>query len=144
MIDRRSDDRARRRRAAPLLVAIGLIVVACASGPTASSAVSSVRVSGHVLAGPTCPVERNPPDPACAPRPVADATVQIIDTTTGATVAEAVTDGDGAYTVDVPPGSYRLGGASGLPGISPPEPVPFVAVEGVPVTVDLEVDTGIR
>ena len=144
MTDRRSDDRGRPRPAALLLVAIVLVVIGCSPGPTASSAGVLVRVSGHVLSGPTCPVERNPPDPACAPRPVADATVRIIDTTTGATVAEAATDADGAYVVDVPPGSYRLEGTSGMPGIGPPAPVPFVAAEGVPVTVDLPVDTGIR
>ena len=143
MIGRRPDDGASRRRAL-LLVAIVLLVVACAPGPTAPPAGSQVHVSGHVVAGPTCPVERIPPDPACAPRPVADATVRIIGTTTGAMVVEAVTDADGAYAVEVPPGSYRLEGGAGMPGIGPPAPVPFTAVEGVPMTVDLPVDTGIR
>jgi hypothetical protein len=84
-----------------------------------------------------------PPDPACAPRPVADATLRIVDAATGALVADATTDADGAFAADVPPGSYRLEGGAGLPGIGPPQPVAFEAV-GPAVTVDLLVDTGIR
>jgi hypothetical protein len=91
-----------------------------------------------------CPVERIPPDPACAPRPVAVATLRIIGTTTGAVIVEVVTDADGAYAVQVPPGSYLLEGVAGMPGMGPPVPVPFTAVDGVPMTVDLPVDTGIR
>jgi hypothetical protein len=136
------------RALAVILVVVA--VAACApagSGSTASPAPpTTVRVTGHVTAGPTCPVERNPPDPSCAPRPVTGAEVRVVrDDAAGAVIAQAMTDATGAYTLDVPPGSYRLEGGAGMPGIAAPQPVPFTAAPGSALmTVDLPVDTGIR
>ena len=54
--------------------------------PTATSAAPPSNVVtatggpgiiGTATAGPVCPVERYPPDPACAPRPVAGATITV-------------------------------------------------------------------
>lgn len=42
-----------------------------APATTSPAAPPDGTVLGQVLLGPTCPVERNPPDPACAPRPYA-------------------------------------------------------------------------
>ena len=58
-----------------------------------------------MTAGPVCPVERNPPDPSCAPRPVAGATIVIRDGL-GGQVAAAVSGADGAFFVAVGAGDY--------------------------------------
>jgi hypothetical protein len=101
-------------------------------------------VSGRATAGPTCPVERNPPDPACAPRPVAGALLVIQDRA-GAEVARVTTGKDGRFSVALAPGAYRLvpqavGGFMGTAG-----PILF-QVEAGQATPPLEVsyDTGIR
>ena len=98
-------------------------------------------IGGIALAGPVCPVER-PGDPACAPRPVAGATVVIRDAA-GNEAATATTGGDGRYEVGLPPGRYTVEGlpVEGLMGN--PAPVEVEVGEGF-VTVDLPYDTGIR
>jgi hypothetical protein len=57
------------------------------------------------VAGPTCPVETIPPDPACAPRPVPDTLIDITDGT-GRQVARQSTDGTGTSFFELPPGVY--------------------------------------
>jgi hypothetical protein len=144
VIVRRSGALGQRRSIAVVVVLAAILLAACGQG-SATPSVALIPVSGQVLAGPTCPVERDPPDPACAPRPVQGARLHIVSATTGAVVAEVTTDAAGTYAAVVPPGAYRLEGVDGMPGFAPPEPVPFEAVDGAgPLTVDLEVDTGIR
>jgi hypothetical protein len=74
--------------------------------PTAS-AVAHAGVTGHLTAGPTCPVETVPPNSACAPRPVAGATVIATDAA-GHEVARAASTAEGYYVLDVAPGRYTL------------------------------------
>ena len=101
-------------------------------------------VSGVVTAGPTCPVERYPPDPNCAERPVAGAELVIVDSD-GNEVARATSGEDGTFTIRLAPGSYRLvpQPVEGLMGTA--QPVDFMVEVGQPVT-DLQIsyDTGIR
>lgn len=100
---------------------------------------------GVALAGPVCPVERIPPDPACAPRPVAGATIAVLDSS-GRTVATMVTAADGTYLVAVPAGSVRIAPAQVAGMMRPPAPVDAVvpAGPGAWLQVDLDYDTGIR
>ena len=51
------------------------------------------------MAGPVCPVESDPPDPSCAPRPVAGAPV-VVTPADGSdnVVAQGETDADGRLT----------------------------------------------
>jgi hypothetical protein len=100
------------------------------------------NVSGKVVAGPTCPVESSPPDPRCAPRPVAGATLLIQDLE-GRTVTTAVSDASGAFSLTLPPGDYMLVAqpVAGLMGTAPP--LSF-SVAGSPVELAVEYDTGIR
>jgi hypothetical protein len=104
---------------------------------------TAVGITGHATAGPVCPVVTNPPDPSCAPRPVAGATVRVTDAS-GAQVATATTDDQGRYVVALPPGDYLVSAdpVDGLLGT--PEAVPTTVAAGVLVTVDLGYDTGIR
>lgn len=100
-------------------------------------------VGGIALAGPVCPVERVPPDPACAPRPVAGATVVIRDGS-GSEVARTATGADGSFFVELPAGEYDVQPqpAEGLLGTAASQTV--TVVEGAAATVQLDYDTGIR
>jgi hypothetical protein len=101
------------------------------------------NVSGKVVAGPTCPVESSPPDPQCAPRQVAGATLLIQDPA-GHTVATVVSDGAGAFSLTLPPGDYVLVAqpVDGLMGTAPP--LSFSVVAGSPIELTVGYDTGIR
>ena len=105
---------------------------------------SSVVV-GLVTAGPVCPVERDPPDPACAPRPVEGAVLVVTDAT-GREVARTTSGADGRYEIRLQPGAFEMAPqpVDGL--IGTPEPIPLhVSGPGeVPQRVDVGYDTGIR
>lgn len=94
---------------------------------------------GTVTLGPTCPVERIPPDPACAPRPYATS-ITIIKSGFS---REITSDSAGRFKVDLDPGSYEFqakGGAT-LPRCN------SASVEIKPQSftwVPISCDTGIR
>jgi len=101
-------------------------------------------IKGQVLLGPTCPVERDPPDPACADKPY-KTTLVIMTPDRSKTVARFNSDTNGQFSVDVPPGSYIISQAAGgamLPrcGTSGPITVP----SGGYATTTISCDTGIR
>jgi hypothetical protein len=98
---------------------------------------------GHATAGPVCPVETNPPDPACAPRPVVGARVVALDAS-GAVVAEMRTDDAGGFAFDLPAGAYTIQAdpVDGLMGV--PAPLAVTVIDGAMTSVDLAYDTGIR
>ena len=101
-------------------------------------------VRGTVTAGPTCPVERDPPDPGCAPRMVAGAVLVVTDAT-GTEVARATSAEDGTFSIELRPGAYRLAAQpfEGLMGT--PEPMDFAVEAGAPMTeLQVSYDTGIR
>lgn len=90
---------------------------ACPGSDASSTAASSILpyhsgVQGMVSLGPTCPVERVPPDPACANKPYAAA---IIVYRTGAQSAFVMgnSDASGRFKFSLPPGSYTLEATSG-------------------------------
>ena len=116
--------------------------IAGCTGPAATNA-PDTGIRGTATAGPVCPVERNPPDPACAPRPVAGATIVIRDGS-GAQVAVAISGADGAYFVAVPPGEYVVDPqpVPGVLGTAPTQPATVAA--GAVTDVPLDYDTGIR
>jgi hypothetical protein len=104
------------------------------------------NVLGHLLLGPTCPVERvaDPCDPVAHPDRV---TLVALDPT-GAEAARTITLADGSFALDLPAGSYILHAeraGSPFPSISD---VPLVVSSGTtrsnPVRVAVIGDTGIR
>ena len=101
------------------------------------------NVSGKVVAGPTCPVESSPPDPLCAPRQVAGATLLVQDLA-GHTLTTVVSDRAGAFSLTLPPGDYVLVAQpfDGLMGTA--SPVSFSVTGGSPVELTVAYDTGIR
>ena len=62
-------------------------------------------ISGTVLFGPTCPVER--PESPCPDRP-GPAEVRVLRRGTGSVVASAQAGEDGRFVVEVQPGDYTV------------------------------------
>jgi len=99
-------------------------------------------VRGTVLLGPTCPVERIPPDPACAEKPYATAIV-VYHANSTMPFMLGNSDATGAFKFSLPPGDYTLkaGGTSMLPRCNQIDVT--VAANGY-ATADISCDTGIR
>ncbi|MEO6578294.1 MAG: carboxypeptidase-like regulatory domain-containing protein [Candidatus Limnocylindria bacterium] len=126
------------------LVAILLLtVIGLACTTPSASAPAEVSVRGSAVAGPVCPVERQPPDPACAPHPVEGARIAVIDAQ-GEQVALATTDASGGFSVDIVPGTYRLVAmpVAGLMGT--PAPLELDIGPAGATDIVFEFDTGIR
>jgi hypothetical protein len=115
----------------------------CAGPSATATGAPDTGIGGTATAGPVCPVEKNPPDPNCAPRPVAGATIVVRDGS-GSQVAVAISGSDGRYFASLPPGDYVLDPqpVQGLLGTAPKQPATVVA--GTITEVPLEYDTGIR
>jgi hypothetical protein len=101
-------------------------------------------VRGVVVAGPTCPVVTDPPDPACADRPVEGAVIVVVDGS-GAEVARATSAADGRFVIGLAPGAYRLvpQDVEGLMGTADSQDVGVVAGEPT-AELTIAYDTGIR
>ncbi len=103
---------------------------------------SGSGVHGVVSLGPTCPVERMPPDPLCADKPYATA---IVVYRTGSKLPFVIgnSNANGAFTFSLPPGAYTLATGDG-------KMLPRCAETSVNVllnayaTANISCDTGIR
>ncbi len=121
-----------------LRIFVTFLASAVVAWPIIAQAQSGVE--GHVLLRPTCPVERMPPDPRCAPRPYRT-TIDIHQSS--APVETISTDADGYFSAILSPGTYELrakGGAM-LPRCNPQTVI--VPTSGFAAT-DMWCDTGIR
>ena len=123
------------------------------SEPTASTAPAPTRtlpaptrspkppegsgISGQVVAGPTCPVERV--DSPCPDRPVTDAQVTISRT---GYHKDTRTNSQGRFHVDAPPATYRV--TANSPGVFGCDEQTVKIEEGRVSHVTINCDTGIR
>ncbi len=125
------------------IAALILTLAACSSGAPAPVAAPGTGLAITAVAGPVCPVEKMPPDPACAPRPVAGATV-IVQDGQGRSVATVVLDAGGAAVATLPAGNYVVQPqpVTGLMGTAASTDV--TVVDGSLTPVVLSYDTGIR
>jgi len=103
---------------------------------------SSGTLVGSVTLSPTCPVERIPPDPQCAPKPY----VTKIDITRAGTsniVAAGESASDGSFTFALPPGTYNVQAQGGTvyPRCSP---ITAHITSHATTTISISCDTGIR
>jgi len=134
-------------RLVALVAAVALLAIGAACTPGASSGVPSqtpaggVVIDGRVHAGPTCPVQKVPPDPACADRPVVGA-VLVVKTVAGVEVARATSAADGTFRLSLPAGDYVLVPQPVQGYIGTASPIPFHAEDGA--AIDVSYDTGIR
>ncbi len=101
-------------------------------------------ITGTILLGPTCPVMRNPPDPACADRPY-KATI-IVKSEDGLREITRFTSGeDGTFRVELAPGTYLLDPQSPAGSMLPRGEQQTVVVEAGQLTdVQISYDSGIR
>src|SRR5581483_3863581 len=140
------------RRAACALVLIASLTVAGIAPATAASRHRHHRrhhhgggttsgVRGVVTAGPVCPVERIPPDPNCADRPIA-ARVPVTHGPGGGVVASGSTGSDGSFQIAVAPGHYDVTATTQFAMRCDSVPVVVTADAFTDVTVPC--DTGIR
>jgi len=114
--------------------------------PVAIPADGGPWIVGLAHAGPVCPVERIPPDPACADRLVVGAGITIRDTD-GRVVSQAVTSPDGTFLAAVPAGGSYIVEAGPVEGLlGTPGPFEVVVGDGAAAWAgaDLAYDTGIR
>ena len=111
--------------------------------PPATGTADPLTLRVSLTAGPVCPVERNPPDPACAPRPVVNIEIVVYDVS-GTQVASAVSGEDGVATLQLLGGAYYVvvPPVDGLMGKA--QPLAFAGVGGDNVALVFGYDTGIR
>lgn len=131
--------RTRPGRVIVVMIAIGLLVAAC---DTAATPGPTGTLTLTLTAGPVCPVERIPPDPNCAPRPVPGAEV-IVLTPDGREIGRPRSDAAGKIRLTLPQGRYIVRPAQTNTFPIAPEEV-TVDVGGTPIDVALAYDTGIR
>ena len=121
-----------------IFLAFAILLAGCGPGS------GSIEVSGTVVAGPVCPVQRQPPDPACADRAVPGATLLVQDAS-GAEVQRVTSDAGGRFTLRLRAGSFRIvpQPISSMPGTPPPVELNVRPGE-VPKLITITYDTGIR
>lgn len=114
--------------------------------PVAIPADGGPWIAGRAVAGPVCPVEQVPPDPACADRPVAGA-VMVIRDAGGREVARTTTAADGTFLVGVPGGGAWTVEPQPVEGLLGTAPAVVVQVANSPsswISANVGYDTGIR
>lgn len=108
--------------------------------PSASSINSGIE--GQITIGPTCPVERIPPDPACADKAY-EATVIVKSADGQKEVTRFTSSASGSFKVDLPPGNYLLVPVS--PNVYPRAGSQPVSVsKNLYTHIDISYDSGIR
>jgi hypothetical protein len=125
---------------APLAL-VSLLLAGC-DAPPAPAGTHDSGVTGRAMAGPQCPVERNPPDPDCADKPIAtNLTVTSADGSRA--VRDFTSDADGRFRVPLAAGSYAIRSTEtgGLPRC---QSEPFNVTAGRFTDVAVDCDTGIR
>jgi len=148
----------RKRLVALLAIGLTLALAGCASitvsgsgaagtstpgNGTPSASGTQGTLSGDVVAGPTCPVERAE-DP-CPPRAVPNREVQILGAN-NAVVATVTTDSKGHFSLLLAPGTYTVTVPikQGQVGMRQESDVTANVTIGQVTTVKIMLDTGIR
>jgi hypothetical protein len=111
--------------------------------PPATGGAGPLALQMSLIAGPVCPVELNPPDPNCGPRPVVNAEVIVYDAA-GQQVASGTSAADGSIALQLPPGAYYAVPQPVEGMLVQAAPLAFAGVGGDDVTLVFGYDTGIR
>jgi hypothetical protein len=116
-----------------------LVMVAACAAPADTTG----TITGRLVAGPVCPVETDPPDPACVPHPVPDAEVVAMDV--DGNEYRAFSGVDGGFRLAVPAGNVvvMFSKVEGLIGV--PEAITVTLAHRETVDLgEIGYDTGIR
>ncbi|MFA5944378.1 MAG: hypothetical protein WC876_07935 [Candidatus Thermoplasmatota archaeon] len=106
--------------------------------------VTDSGIEGTAMMGPTCPVQRDPPDPACADRPY-EGDLVVTTPDQGRVIKGFTTDAQGEFRVAVAPGDHSIRNdpaSDNLPWCSVQGTITVVA--GAFTRVEVSCDTGIR
>jgi hypothetical protein len=118
-----------------------MLLAGCARGSSEGSDERLGTIRGSVLLAPTCPVETA--ESPCPGRPLAAVPVRVVDVD-GKVRASAVSGDDGAFTIDVAPGSYLLTASIEEDPARSAKPVRVAVRAGEVVHANVLVDSGIR
>jgi hypothetical protein len=110
--------------------------------PNTGSTSQKSGIIGTVTLGPTCPVERIPPDPNCAPK-FYSTSINIMGGGDNKIIKIIQSDSNGAFEINLDQGSYTLQAQGG--NVLPRCPLVTVDVKsGQYTTANISCDTGIR
>lgn len=98
------------KTAATTLLVLSLLMTGCLQGDVPAEPLTS-GIQGRVWVGPTCPVERDPPEPGCEDKPLATRLV-VMSPDLKRRITEFESAENGTFRVGVPPGDYAIRSAS--------------------------------
>lgn len=103
---------------------------------------NEATVKGTITLSPTCPVERIPPDPNCAPKPYQTA-IQVFLADGTELVKTLQSQSDGSFSLVIPFGNYTIFAGAGkmLPSCAP---ITLSVKTANPSPINIICDTGIR
>ncbi len=102
----------------------------------------SATVKGSVKLSPVCPVERMPPDPACAPKPY-QTKIEVFLADGTELVKTVESDSNGNFSFALPYGDYNVQAGSGK--VYPRCEAILVSLKtATPPLISISCDTGIR
>ena len=123
-----------------------LLLVVWPNGASATRlVVGGGSVFGQVLLSPTCPVMRNPPDPACAPKPY-KTSLNIWNSRTRSAYKSVKTNSTGVFKLSLAPGHYTVQVQKSAIGLAYPRcaAASFSVVAKRTTKIVVNCDTGIR
>lgn len=110
--------------------------------PGTGSTSKKSGITGTVTLGPTCPVERIPPDPNCVPK-FYSTSINIMEARDNKIIKTVESDSNGTFKIDLDQGLYILQAQGG--NVLPRCPLVSVDVKsGQYITTNISCDTGIR
>jgi len=118
-----------------------VLLAACARSSSGGPGDELGTIRGSVVLAPTCPVEST--QSPCPGHPLAGVPVRVVDED-GDVWASAVSDDEGAFEIDVAPGSYLLTASIDEDPARSVTPVRVLVRAGDVVRSDVVVDSGIR
>ncbi len=126
-----------------LLVVLVPVLFAMPGCVLPGDAAGTSGIHGQALIGPSCPVEKNPPDPNCADKPYTG-TLAVVSADESRVIKEFESEENGTFRVPVPPGVYwiRHAGSSTPPTCSTNETI--AVSPGNYSWVFVQCDSGIR
>jgi len=102
-------------------------------------------ISGYVHMGPTCPVEKYPPDPNCDDKPLANANINILIKNSGVLTNNTKSDANGNFLINLAPETYIITVHSQTNNSLPRcEEMEAIVITNKFTKLDISCDTGIR